>query len=55
MYYYRSLTESSTSIPEVAPPATAPLPQTSSIAPPSPITVAQVTSEQGDSPWDSDR
>ena len=54
MYHYRSLTESTTSITEGAPPSTAPPPQTSSIAP-SPIKVTQVTSEQGDSPWDSDR
>lgn len=51
----RSLTESSNSIPEMAPPSTAPPPQASSIAPPTPITVSKLTNEQGDSPWDSDR
>lgn len=56
MCYYRSLTQSTSSISEGAPPSTLPPPQTSIVAPPTPITVSQLTSEQGDdSPWDSDR
>lgn len=50
-----SLTESTNSISEGAPASTAAPPQASNVAPPTPIKVTQITSEQGDSPWDSDR
>ena len=55
IYHYRSLTESTNSISEGAPASTAAPPQASNVAPPTPIKVTQITSEQGDSPWDSDR
>ena len=51
----RSEESETDSVLEGAPPSTAPPPQTSIIAPLSPVKVSHLTNEQEDSPWDSER